>query len=98
MTFTNEEGEQEKEYLPAGFLGNNVIFFDTKPAGKKAWTKEIWFYDYRTNIHHTLKKTPLKLDDLNDFITCELARDIVDNLEAGLESFREIVQSVNGRK
>lgn len=34
----------------------NVIFFDAKPAGKKAWTKETWFYDYRTNIHHTLKK------------------------------------------
>jgi type I restriction enzyme M protein len=27
-------------------------------------------YDYRTNIYHTLKKNPLKLDDLRDFITC----------------------------
>jgi type I restriction enzyme M protein len=27
-------------------------------------------YDYRTNIHHTLKKNPLKLDDLKDFIAC----------------------------
>jgi type I restriction enzyme M protein len=26
--------------------------------------------DYRTNIHHTLKKEPLKLGDLQDFITC----------------------------
>jgi type I restriction enzyme M protein len=26
-------------------------------------------YDYRTNIHHTLKKNPLKLEDLRDFIT-----------------------------
>jgi len=33
-------------------------------------TKEIWFYDYRTNIHHTLKKNPLKLGDLQEFITC----------------------------
>src|SRR5689334_3832259 len=25
--------------------------------------------DYRTNIHHTLKKNPLKLSDLQEFIT-----------------------------
>lgn len=48
----------------------NVIFFDNKEAGKTPWTKEIWVYDYRTNIHHTLKKNPLKLDDLQDFIKC----------------------------
>ena len=27
-------------------------------------------YDYRTNIHHTLKKNPLKQEDLQDFINC----------------------------
>ena len=48
----------------------NVIFFDNKPASKDPWTKEIWVYDYRTNIHHTLKKNPLKFDDLKDFIVC----------------------------
>jgi type I restriction enzyme M protein len=48
----------------------NVIFFDAKPAGKKAWTKETWFYDDCTNIHHTLGKKPLKFDDLKDFIAC----------------------------
>jgi type I restriction enzyme M protein len=48
----------------------NVIFFDNKPASKDPWTKEIWVYDYRTNIHHTLKKNPLKLEDLREFITC----------------------------
>ena len=48
----------------------NVLFFDAKPAAKEPWTKEIWYYDYRTNIHHTLKKNPLKLEDLRDFITC----------------------------
>jgi type I restriction enzyme M protein len=48
----------------------NVIFFDNKPASKDPWTKEIWFYDYRTNIHHTLKKNPLKFDDLKEFISC----------------------------
>lgn len=48
----------------------NVLFFDGKPAAKAPWTKEVWVYDYRTNIHHTLKKNPLKPEDLNDFIAC----------------------------
>lgn len=48
----------------------NVIFFDNKPAAKHPWTKEVWIYDYRTNVRHTLKKNPLKFDDLQDFIKC----------------------------
>lgn len=48
----------------------NVLFFDAKPASKDIQTKEVWFYDYRTNISHTLKKNPLKLDDLRSFIDC----------------------------
>jgi type I restriction enzyme M protein len=61
--------------LPTGiFYANgvkaNVIFFDNKPSSKDPLTKVIWFYDYRTNIHHTLKKNPLKLSDLQDFINC----------------------------
>ncbi len=48
----------------------NVIFFDNKPANKDPWTKDIWVYDFRTNIHFTLKKNPLKVDDLLDFIKC----------------------------
>jgi type I restriction enzyme M protein len=46
----------------------NVLFFDGKPSSKDPWTKEVWVYDYRTNVHHTLKKNPLKLSDLQDFI------------------------------
>src|SRR5690606_20047898 len=38
----------------------NVIFFDAKPASKTAWTKKIWIYDYRTNVHKTLKENRLK--------------------------------------
>jgi len=34
----------------------NVLFFDASPASKTAQTKEVWIYDYRTNVHHTLKK------------------------------------------
>lgn len=48
----------------------NVLFFDNRPGAKEAWTREVWIYDYRTNIHHTLKKNPLKLEDLQDFIKC----------------------------
>lgn len=145
--------------LPTGiFYANgvkaNVLFFDGKPSSKEPWTKEIWVYDYRTNVHHTLKKNPLKLEDLRDFIHLynpenrhkrketyhpdsnpegrwrkfsydeiiardktslditwlkdksladldnlpdpdQLAQDIVENIEAGLESFREILLKIN---
>jgi type I restriction enzyme M protein len=61
--------------LPTGiFYANgvkaNVLFFDNREASPNPWTKDIWFYDYRTNIHHTLKKKPLRFDDLQEFITC----------------------------
>jgi type I restriction enzyme M protein len=134
----------------------NVLFFDNKPAAKNPWTKEIWFYDFRTNIHFTLKKNPLKLDDLSDFISCYntdninkrkeiynadtnpegrwrkftydeiierdktsldiswikdksltdldnlpdpdlLANDIIENLKSGIESFEEIMLTINAK-
>lgn len=61
--------------LPTGiFYANgvkaNVLFFDNREASKDPWTKEIWYYDYRTNIHHTLKKKPLRFEDLAEFISC----------------------------
>jgi type I restriction enzyme M protein len=61
--------------LPTGiFYANgvkaNVLFFDNHAASKEPWTKEVWFYDYRTNIHHTQKKKPLRPDDLKEFIDC----------------------------
>ncbi|WP_373547985.1 N-6 DNA methylase [Chamaesiphon sp.] len=144
--------------LPTGiFYANgvkaNVLFFDNHPASKDPWTKEIWIYDYRTNIHHTLKKKPLTIADLQDFITCynpqnraerqetwhpetnpegrwrkyaysdiitrdktsldifwlkdksladlenlpepdELAAEIIENLEAGLNSFRDVLAAL----
>jgi len=46
----------------------NVLFFDNRPAAKEPQAKEVWFYDYRTNIHHTLKKKPLRFEDLQEFI------------------------------
>ena len=48
----------------------NVIFFDKKPASDKIQTKEIWIYDFRTNIHFTLKQNPLTDEALDDFVKC----------------------------
>lgn len=48
----------------------NVLFFDNHPASPTPWTKSVWYYDYRTNVHHTLKKKPLRFEDLQDFINC----------------------------
>lgn len=61
--------------LPTGiFYANgvkaNVLFFDNRAAQKTSATKEVWYYDYRTNIHHTLKRKSLRLDDLKEFIEC----------------------------
>ncbi len=48
----------------------NVLFFDNREAGKDPWTKETWYYDYRTNVHHTLKKKPMTFEHLQDFVAC----------------------------
>jgi type I restriction enzyme M protein len=137
----------------------NVLFFDNRAASKEAQTKEVWFYDYRTNIHHTLKKKPMTTTDLAEFVklynprnrhkraetwsevmtgstspegrwrkfTYEeilardktnldifwlkdksltdldnlpdpdiLASEIIENIESGLNSFKEIMESING--
>ncbi|WP_370385352.1 HsdM family class I SAM-dependent methyltransferase [Marinobacter salsuginis] len=132
----------------------NILFFDNRPASPDAWTKEVWFYDYRTNIHHTLKKKPMRYEHLADFIKCynphnpskrveawhpennpdgrwrkydyeelvardktsldifwlkdksltdldnlpepdDLAEEIIENLEAGLNSFREVLSGLS---
>ena len=48
----------------------NVLFFDKKPASEKPWTKKLWVYDLRTNMHFTLKTKPLARDDLDEFVKC----------------------------
>jgi len=133
----------------------NVLFFDNRPGAKDAWTKDVWIYDYRTNVHHTLKKEPMKFENLQDFISCYnpsnrndrtetwseenpegrwrrftydeiiardktnldifwlkdksladldnlpdpdiLANEIIENLEAGLASFKEVMDTINGK-
>ena len=56
--------------LPTGiFYANgvkaNVLFFT-----KNSKTKEIWYYDYRTGIKHTLATNPIQRHHLDDFVKC----------------------------
>lgn len=53
----------------------NVLFFDNQPNKNKVTSKEIWFYDYRTNVNLTFKKNPLKYENLKGFIECFKAED-----------------------
>lgn len=48
----------------------NIIFFDKRPASAEMQTKEVWVYDFRTNVHFTLKKHPMTEADLVDFVKC----------------------------
>jgi type I restriction enzyme M protein len=85
--------------LPTGiFYANgvkaNVLFFDNKPASKEARTKEVWIYDYRTNIHHTLKKGTMQLEDLKEFISLYNP----SNRHKRVETFSETVPEGRWRK
>lgn len=71
--------------LPTGiFYANgvkaNVLFFT-----KGTKTKELWIYDYRTGVKHTLATNPLKRSDLDDFVACYNA----DNISARKETWSE---------
>jgi type I restriction enzyme M protein len=48
----------------------NVLFYDKRPASPKRQTEEVWIYDFRTNIHFTLKQHPMTDADLEDFVHC----------------------------
>ena len=39
-----------------------------KPASETPWTRKLWIYDLRTNKHFTLKTSPLKRADLDEFV------------------------------
>jgi len=62
--------------LPTGlFYANgvkaNVLFFDRKPASPdgRAWTERLWVFDFRTNMHFTLRQNPLTRTHLDDFVS-----------------------------
>ena len=56
--------------LPTGiFYANgvktNVLFFE-----KGSPTKDIWVYDYRTGIKHTMATKPMTRENLDEFVSC----------------------------
>lgn len=59
--------------LPSGIfyaqgVKANVLFFEVVTDSKKPATKEIWYYDYRTNIKHSPKRNPLRFENLKSFV------------------------------
>ncbi len=64
--------------LPTGiFYANgvktNVLFFD-----KGEPTKDIWVYDYRTGIKHTMATKPMTRADLDEFVDCYCSGHMAD--------------------
>ena len=43
---------------------------DQECADGKPNSQALWIYDFRTNLHFTLKKNPLHTKDLQDFVAC----------------------------
>lgn len=68
----------------------NVLFFDKRPASREAQTKELWVYDYRTNVHKTLKTKRLTHTDLDDFVRCYHERQETERFRRF--SYDELVQ------
>ena len=64
----------------------NVLFFQ-----KGTPTKNVWYYDYRTGIKHTLATKPMRRNHLDDFVTCYHAEDISQRKETYSE------ENPNGR-
>ncbi len=67
----------------AGGVKANVLFFDKKLPREdgKAWTKTLWIYDFRTNMHFTQKEKKLTRADLDDFVECYNAKDMTKRKE-----------------
>jgi type I restriction enzyme M protein len=64
----------------------NVLFFERKPASETPWTRELWVYDLRTNMHFTLKQNPLRDEHLRDFVSAYSPEDRGARVES--ERFR----------
>lgn len=56
----------------------NVLFFTKGTA-----TKDIWFFDYRTGVKHTLATNPMLRHHLDEFVECYKA----DNINARTETY-----------
>jgi type I restriction enzyme M protein len=44
------------------------VFFEKRQASSDPWTKELWVYDLRTNMHFTQKTKTMRRTDLEDFV------------------------------
>ena len=67
--------------LPTGiFYANgvktNVLFFE-----KGEPTKDIWVYDYRTGVKHTMVTKPMNRNHLDDFVECYCSGHMQDRKE-----------------
>ena len=65
--------------LPTGIfyaqgVKTNVLFF-TRGKTDKGNTREVWFYDLRTNMHSFGKTTPLKREHFDGFVAAYTAED-----------------------
>ena len=54
----------------------NVLFFT-----KGTPTKEVWYFDYRTGIKHTLATNPLQRHHLDEFVACYNTDNITNRAE-----------------
>ena len=60
----------------AGGVKTNVLFFE-----KGSKTKDIWVYDYRTGVKHTMATKPMTRADLDDFVNCYCSGHLEDRKE-----------------
>lgn len=65
----------------------NVLFFS-----KGTPTQDVWFFDYRTDIKHTLATNPMQRQHLDEFVECYQA----DNKANRKETY-DAVNNPNGR-
>ena len=60
----------------AGGVKTNVLFLE-----KGSKTKDIWVYDYRTGVKHTMATKPMTRADLDDFVNCYCSGHLEDRKE-----------------
>jgi type I restriction enzyme M protein len=60
-----------------------VLFFAKKPAAEQPCSQTLWVYDFRTNVHFTVKQNPLRRADLDDFVRSYLSgKDRAERVES----------------
>ena len=69
--------------LPTGIFYANGVKANALFFTKGEPTKETWYYDYRTEVKHTLATNPMQRHHLDDFVACYNA----ENLSARKETY-----------